>query len=127
MNRGDRLTVLVAATVATVGIGAGIISGAYQVAPSETPVTSVPVALNCSQFDAGAPAGNYIGGVCYQTSTTTTPEGVFPTVDTSAYGTDIPRCWEDDSNTHHVGRCYTEAPGVIVLLDADDNVVARLR
>ncbi len=52
----------------------------------------------------------------------------FPALDTADYGTDIPRCASDDSNTAHVARCYTErtTDNAVIIVGQDDSTLATL-
>ncbi len=87
--------------------------------PSAPPATTHVVP--CAAFADGNPT-DATGGVCYL------PESVngFPTLDTADYGTDIPRCATDDSNTTHLARCYTESSDAVILVNADDSTLATL-
>jgi hypothetical protein len=123
----DRLTLWGIGALGAAGLMAGMMAGPYPSLGTTIPEPSAPVtvsaALPCAAFTDGAPAGTYIGGACY---TSTTTDGA-PTLDTADYGTDIPRCASDDWNSTHLPVCYTEAPGVIIVIDQDDNTVAELR
>lgn len=115
-------------TALVLGIGA---TPGHDGLPPATAVTAdaaptLPHALDCADYATGdAPSGpGIIPGACYLPTTT----NGYQNLDTAEYGTDIPRCASDDSNTDHVGRCYTErvTDGAIVLLTADDHVIVAL-
>jgi hypothetical protein len=93
-------------------------------------VTAIPVAsaptgttnvVPCSEFATGN-AENATGGVCYLP----TEYNGFPTLDTADYGTDIPRCAEDDWNSTGLPRCYTESEAAVIIIDASDTTIATL-
>ncbi len=90
------------------------------------PLPSAPTGTThvvpCAAFADAQDVPDATGGVCYL------PESVngFPTLDTADYGTDIPRCATDDSNTTHLARCYTESPDAVILVNADDSTLATL-
>ncbi len=93
------------------------------------PVASAPTGLStvvpCSAYGDGTPVmtGNGVtGGVCYLP----TEYNGFPTLDTADYGTDIPRCAEDDWNSTGLARCYTESEAAVVIIDASDTTIATL-
>lgn len=108
--------VLIAASLAVATVGA-ILAIPTPSAPFGTHVAV------CGNIDA--PANATVGGACYLP---TMYHGA-PTLDTSAYGTDIPRCASDDWNSDHVARCYTErvTDGAVLIIDQADNVVATLK
>jgi hypothetical protein len=108
--------VLIAASLAAVTVGAVL------AIPTPTAPAVSQVAV-CGNFDA--PANATVGGACYLP---TQYHGA-PTLDTSAYGTDIPRCASDDWNSDHVARCYTErvTDGAVLIIDQTDTVIATLK
>jgi hypothetical protein len=107
---------LIAASLIVVTVGAVL------AIPTPTAPTVSQVAV-CGNFDA--PANATVGGACYLP---TQYHGA-PTLDTSAYGTDIPRCASDDWNSDHVARCYTErvTDGAVLIIDQTDTVIATLK
>lgn len=123
MNARRIAAVLIAASLAVVTVGA-VLAIPTPAAPASTVAHVVP----CSTYGDGMPVipGNgVIGGACYLP---TMYHGA-PTLDTSAYGTDIPRCASDDWNSDHVARCYTErvTDGAVLIIDQTDNVIATLK
>lgn len=72
----------------------------------------------------GTTSPDAIDGACYLP----TEYDGHPTLDTTAYGTDIAHCASDDWNSTHISRCYTErvTDGAVIILDASDSVIAEL-
>lgn len=113
------LTLIAAAAAAALILGA-----APRGSDAPDPAPTVPTALDCSEYANGTPTSDGIPGVCYLP---TTVDG-YPTIDTTGYGTDIPRCASDDWNSTGLPRCYTErvTDGAIVILNESDAVIAAL-
>lgn len=130
MNRRDRVSVWLAAGVAAVGLIGGTVSGAWGLTPPSEQVTATATAdttavyvHDCADYTDGATVTGDIPGACLLP----TEHNGFPNLDTTNYGTDIPRCAEDDWNADGVPRCYTErVDGAVILLGSDDNVIATL-
>lgn len=95
------------------------------VAVTAVPVPTAPAGAThvvpCAEFADGNPT-DATGGVCYL------PEqyGGHPTLDTAAWGTDIPRCASDDGNSTGLPRCYTESPTDVQIVGADDATLATV-
>lgn len=85
-----------------------------------------PFLHDCADFADGTPT-NAITAACYLPEQ---PDDVrdLPDIDTAEYGTDIPRCAEDDWNADHVPVCYTErvTDNAVIIIDADDEIIATL-
>lgn len=93
--------------------------------PTPAQPRGLSTVVPCSAYADGMPiiAGNGVtGGVCYLP----TEYNGFPTIDTADYGTDIPRCAEDDWNSTGLARCYTESDAAIIIVNAADETVGTI-
>ncbi len=123
-NRRDRASAWMAVGMAAVAVTFGVLSGGYD-AEASAPTTDTPAVTvaYCSQYAHGEPDSDTIPGVCYLP---TTDARGYHTLDTAEWGTDIPRCASDDWNETHLPRCYTEAPGEVIVVDQDDTTLATI-
>jgi hypothetical protein len=115
--------VLIAVVVAAIVLITGSL-GTATAGQDGVPAAAHTVHACVDYADGTAPADD-VNGACYLP---TTYHGA-PTLDTAAYGTDIPRCASDDFNADHVARCYTErvTDGAVLIIDASDTVIATLK